>query len=200
MIPEPSQLQKAASQGDLKTLATLLANGTEVEAAPDNGFTALASAAASAQTEAVHLLIERGADVNARGGVGRHVLLLAAWVEAERGDRGVVHALLDAGADVNLTSSWGETALQGAASFPNGLETVRLLLARGADVNVANRYGWTAVMQAALLGQADVIHVLLAHRPDLTARNTDGETARMIASQYHYTAVERTLTKAGAEE
>lgn len=200
MTPELPPLQKAASQGDLKTLAALLANGRDVDAASDNGFTALAAAAAAAQTEAVHLLIERGANVNARGGIGRHVLLLAAWVEAERGDRGVVRALLDAGADVNLTSSWGETALQGAAAFPQGLGTVRRLLAMGPDVNIANRGGWTPLMQAALIGQTEIVHALLSCKPDLVVRNTDGLTACMIAAQYQHAELVRILTQAGVQE
>ena len=200
MTPEPPQLQKAAGRGDLQALTVLLDDGTEVDAAANNGFTGLAWAAAASQSDAVHFLLGRGANVNARGGVGRHVLLLAAWAEAEHGDRGVVRALLDAGADVNGTSSWGETALQGAAAFPKGLATVRLLLARGADVNVANRGGWTALMEAALIGQTEIIHALLAHRSDLTARGADGQTARMIAAQYQHADVVRILTEAGAQE
>lgn len=199
MIPEPTPLQKAAAQGDLDALTALLDAGAEVDAAPNHGFTPLTRAAAAGHIEAVHLLIRQGANVNASGGVGRHVLLLAAWHEAEHGDRGIVRALLDAGAEMNQTSCWGETALFGAASFTNGLPTVRLLLTRGADVNIANQAGWTPLMQAALDGSAGIVRELLSHKPDLDAKDQDGKTALDLAVQYQHADVVQLLAEAGAK-
>ncbi len=198
-IPVPTPLQKAAAGGDLDAMTKLLDDGAEVDEAPNNGFTPLARAAASGHADAVHLLISRGANVHASGGVGRHVLLLAAWHQAERGDKGIVQALLDAGADVNQTSCWGETALFGAASFPNGLATVRLLLAKGADVNIAWQAGWTPLMQAALDGTAEIVRELLLHKPDLDATNKEGQTALDLAVQYKRADVIKILAGAGAE-
>lgn len=77
--------------------------------------------------QATSALLEAGADVNARAGLGYSPLHMAATNSAE-----VVEALLKAGADVNAKSNAGETALS-LAEKGNQATTVALILEHGGE-------------------------------------------------------------------
>lgn len=95
------------------------------------GATLLHIAALRNRIEVVKLLIERGADVNAKG--GWWVVTPLHWA-ADNGHTEMVWLLLEQGADVNArTEEHGYTPLHWAAN--NGHRaTVELLIAAGADV------------------------------------------------------------------
>ena len=68
----------SARKGDTSNVRCLLDGGAAVDAADDEGHTALMSAAAfNGHTDAVRLLIERGAQVNAADKNGNTALSLA---------------------------------------------------------------------------------------------------------------------------
>lgn len=110
-------------------------------------------------------------------------LLLAA---AEAGNQVRVKQLVAKGASVKavggvalLTLSYtGETE-----SGYNPFSLVRYLVMRGADVNVHNEDGVTPLMVAASTNSIDTVHLLLAHKAALEARDTEGDTA-LIAAAY----------------
>ncbi len=58
--------------------------------------------------EAVHELVNQGADVNGRDAVGDTPLLSAAWVGAAN----IVRLLIERGADIKAVGMQGKTALQ----------------------------------------------------------------------------------------
>ena len=74
--------------------------------------------------EAVKLLLDKGAEVNAKNKDGKTALLVASNLE-------VVKLLLDKGADVNVKDKNGGTALR-EASWRSDNEMVNLLKAYGA--------------------------------------------------------------------
>lgn len=107
-----SGLGKAASAGDLEAIEKLLADGAPVNGrVGDLGVMPLHLAALSDRSEAVALLIERGADVNAAATDGGTPLHASAFAGCDRASR----ALVEAGADVNAENRQGRTPLDGAS-------------------------------------------------------------------------------------
>lgn len=142
LLPADGELSvfEAAAFGRVERLRELLAEDSGQAAAfSDDGFTALHLAVFAEQEEAARVLIEQGADVNARsrGSIARVPPLgTAAFVRSVA----LARLLLDAGADVDGQGEGGFTALHGAAQ--NGdEELVRLLLDRGADPAVSTADG-----------------------------------------------------------
>jgi ankyrin repeat protein len=121
--------------------------------------------AAEANIEAIQLLLDRGAEINAPPGdeFGRTALQAATSVQDP--DRRIVEFLLSRGADVNAgpARKGGATALQGAA-IRGDIPIARMLLNYGADVNAAPALeeGRTAVEGAAEHGRLDMVRLLLS--------------------------------------
>ena len=87
--------------------------------------------------DAIRLLLDKGAKVNAQGGIYGNALQAA----AHSGDMEVIRLLLDKGADVNTQGGMFGTVLQAAAHSGN-VEVIQLLLDRGADIYArGGKYG-----------------------------------------------------------
>ena len=99
-------LWKAASAGDLSAINDALGDSADLNALDSQfGITPLGWAALNGQTEAAKLLIEKGADVNARSRDGSTPLNSAAFL----GRVETVKLLLENGADTTLRSNDGTT-------------------------------------------------------------------------------------------
>ena len=77
------------------------------------------------------ILLDRGAEVNARGGYYGNALQVA----SSKGHNQVVQILLDKGADVNAQGGYYGNALQAALSGGH-IQVVQTLLNKGADVTL----------------------------------------------------------------
>ena len=88
--------------------------------------TPLMHAAEQGDINAAKDLLDKGADINERGGFESTALRQA----AEMGNIGVVKLLLDRGADVNAKDAGGDTPLM-VAALKGHTEVARLLLDRG---------------------------------------------------------------------
>ena len=128
-----------------ETIELALSKGAEVnvkscEEGFNEGVTPLIAALSRQDNDIdiAKLLIQRGADVNAKISWGT-VLTLAGPSEEK------VRLLLDNGADVNASSENGITALMMAVSYGRK-NTVELLLSRGADAGMKDAEGNTAAM------------------------------------------------------
>jgi uncharacterized protein len=159
---------EAAGMGDVERLGALLAaDPTLVNAWSDDGFTPLHFAAFFGHPQAVRLLAERGAPLEARSTNEQFALdasplhSAAAAAEVE-----VCAALLDAGADVNAVQHGGFTPLLEAAANGNA-ELAEMLLDRSADPTAQLDDG----RDAAALARG-------AERPELAQRLEDARAAR----------------------
>ena len=105
---DASGIWGAARAGDLSDIEQYLSNGISVDAVdPEQGGTPLMWAAVKGQTEAIQLLIRRGADVNSLSQDGGTALHAAAFL----GHEGAVDVLVQNQAKVNARNNRGNTPL-----------------------------------------------------------------------------------------
>lgn len=180
----------------------LLEKGINVNAKDASGLTALHIALARyhlsesiyAETENVKvvnlpsiaaLLIQNGADVNARTDCGHTPMMIAAWV----GSPQYVFLLLrQKGADVNAHDDFGYTALIWA-TMRWKYDFMQDLLAANADVNATTPTGATALSFALRFYDAKAVRILLAAGADADPATIDAvtreETFRMCAGMHY---------------
>jgi ankyrin repeat protein len=153
------ELIQAVKRGDPQSVRTLLDNGGNVNAAQNDGTSALAWAVYHDNEPVVDLLVNYGdgADVNAPNEYGINPLHLACMNQNAE----MVNKLLRAGADPNNEKWTGETPLMTCANTGT-LEAVRALLDNGADVNSAESTQLqTALMWAAAERHPDIVKLLI---------------------------------------
>jgi uncharacterized protein len=100
-------LYLAGQQGHGKIIQALVKAGGDVKAGTPNGTTPLMAASASGELEAVRVLVENGADVNARDGVRLQTPLMYA---AASNRAAVITYLVSKGADLKATSKVSDLA------------------------------------------------------------------------------------------
>jgi len=168
-------LFQAIRNGDLAGLKRQLADGADLKARDARGNPPLIYAAGFGSAEAVKMLLDAGADVNARNGLEATALI---WGAA---DIDKLKLLLAHGADVNAHSRLGRTPLMLAASCDGCSENVRLLIEKGADAKAVDKGGTDALAMAAQAGDAESVRLLLAHGADARVADQSGLTALMLA-------------------
>jgi ankyrin repeat protein len=132
-------LFKSIRQNDIAAIRQAIASKTAVNQADSRGTTPLHYAAVLGSVEAMKLLLDAGADVNARNASDATPLILAAPSAAK------VTLLLAKGADTKAQTKAGRTALIVAAGCRNCLESVRLLVDAGSELEHQEERGATAL-------------------------------------------------------
>jgi hypothetical protein len=128
----------------------------------------------------ISLLIEHGADMEARSTSinGGTPLNRATW----GGRLEVGQYLLDRGADINVRDELLRTPLMNAA-FIGHVEFARMLLERGAVIDAQNKWGRTALYSAADRGYPQAVRLLLEHGADVNVCDEKGQTASQVTTQ-----------------
>ena len=144
------------------------------------------------------LLIERGADVNAKDDIQDSPFLYA----GAQGRLDILRLTLAAGADLKSTNRYGGTALIPAAHYGH-VETVRELLKTNIDIDHINRLSWTALLEAIILGDGgaahtEIVRLLLAHGAKPQLADAQGVTPLAHALQRGQRANAELLRRAGA--
>ena len=201
-------LADAARANDLPAVRKLIKEHADVNAAANDGSSALLWAAYHSDAEMTKALLAAGATVEAANHYGVTPLLQA----SRNGDIDVMRALLDAGAQPTRWHPEGETPLM-AASRTGKVDAVKLLLSKGSFVNATDPFQEeTALMWASAEGHLEVVKALLAAGadPNLKAhvsliterKNADhpsgGFTALMFAVRNGHEDVARALIAGGA--
>lgn len=134
---DASPLSAAAARGDVAMMKVLLAAGAEVDRRIGVGTaaneTALIVAATNGHRDAVALLLDQKASLDAQSVTGTTALIAA----ASGGHVDLARLLLDRGADVNAqTEPPGAVSALHLAARRGNLRLMQLLLDRGANVNL----------------------------------------------------------------
>ena len=163
--------------------------------ADENGMTALHWEAKKDCLDVVKSLVDAGADIEAKDGMGRSPLLVA----CENGNIAKVKMLVEAGASVRATDYKKQTCLTLAAHHGH-TETVRYLVGLPeVEVNQKAMNKHTALHSALLEGHPDVVQLLIDAGADIEARNNFGRSPLLVASSKGKLSIVKLLVKAGAE-
>jgi ankyrin repeat protein len=148
-------LDAAIFLNDAAAVKRLLDNGADVNAnIGEHNETALILAAQFADAQIVRLLLERGAQLEARDNYDRTALFCAP-VPSE-----IFDILLDKGANLHVRDEDGTTKLMKIIPFASPLESVKELINRGIDVNARDDGGETALSLAKASGFVAVAQLL----------------------------------------
>lgn len=148
----------ASIQGDAGRIENLLtANRSLVAAMSADGWTPLHLAAFFGKPDAARLLLNKGAQVNARSSNAMQNMPLHAAAAGKCAE--IVKLLVDHGANVNARQHGGWTPLHAAAQ--NGdLEMAKALIAAGADVQTRADNNQTALDLALTGGKQAMVELL----------------------------------------
>ncbi len=178
--PGALRLMDALRQGDQAGFRKALAgNPSAAKARGAAGITPLMYAVLYGDTAAMRLLLEKGADVNARNDAGASALLWAADnLEKTR-------LLLEHGADVSAVSEEGRTALLAAAGIHGNSAVIKLLLESGAKTSV--KAPWlvadlSPLLAALLAGDEEAVRLLIQHGADAKSAGPLGVAFAMRAN------------------
>lgn len=194
---------------------------SSINALTKSGETPLISAISTGDDELVHLMLQRGANVESRCADEITPLMHA----INRGYISILELLLSKGASVDTTTA-GWTALHRAADMVNA-PMVMLLLVKGADIEARSPkdfslkkhslarlgsdlgdydevdasdadMGWTALLRAATNGQELMVRLLVEKGAHIEARSPNSGTPLICAAQGNHQAIVEFLLKNGA--
>ncbi|WP_408097092.1 ankyrin repeat domain-containing protein [Peredibacter sp. HCB2-198] len=203
LMASPAQatsLHDAISNNDFKGFKAILASEKDklLELRDELGRTPLLYSTQLNRVEMAKILIENGADVNARDAKHDTPYLYA----GAEGKNEILAMTLEKGADLKSTNRYGGTALIPAAEKGH-LETVKMLLKTKINVNHINRLGWTALLEAVILSDGGethqkIIQELIKGGADVNIADKEGVTPLQHAQRRNYTKIVEILKAAGA--
>jgi ankyrin repeat protein len=188
----PPEILKAIRSNDLAALRAM--NRQElVETRDQHSWSSLHYAALYGSEQAVKIVLDAGADPNARNQSGATPLILAAYSFEK------TRLLVDKGADVNAKANNGTTSLFVATGSPANERTVRYLLDKGADVKYLLPGGEDYLMRAAERTDPNLVRLLLEKGVDPHRASESGDTALTDSYRYPEQGIARLLISAGAD-
>lgn len=138
-------------------------------------------------------LIQRNANIN----IQNHHKDTALCCAAHHGHKSVVELLLANDASVHYKNSDEETAFALGVRFER-LECATMLLEGGSDVDLPDVNGVTPLTRAAFGGRMSTLQYLFATaKPDVAAKNRNGETALTVAVRNRQSDICRLLISQG---
>ncbi len=183
-----------AAQGNTRALELFLDAGINPNSKrKEDQSTALIEAAKAGHVQAVAVLLNRGAAINAQNPWGS--ALIAA---SNKGHLPVVEFLLSRGAEVNARAAEeGVTALT-VAAFEGHTRVVKALLAKGAKVDVV-AFDWEAspLILAAQEGHIEIVKLLVGQGANVNFRA--GNEATVLEAASGHPEIVAFLKKSGAK-
>ncbi|MEH7344331.1 ankyrin repeat domain-containing protein [Bacillus sp. JJ1532] len=191
---------KAAIEGDIESLKSLLEKGIDINVRNKKKQTAILLAAIHNKLDTVEFLANEGADINLQDQTCLNPFLYGCI----KGDLALVTLIVNNGANLECLTRFGGVGLTPACEKGH-IDVVRFLLTT-TDINVnhTNFVGWTPLIEAIILNdggpkQQDIIKLLIEHGADTQMVDKYGVTPLELARGKGYSEIEKILLEAGAE-
>lgn len=144
----------------------LIKSEVNIEAKNADGKTLLSEMCKEGKTEAVHLLIQAGANIDVKDNYGVTPLMLASrW----SGNEQIVAELIENGANIEAKDEDGDTALQ----YVLNKECAKLLIDAGADIHTKNANN-ESILENAVCAECAQLFINLGL--DVNEKDGDGDT------------------------
>jgi ankyrin repeat protein len=180
-------------KNDLVRLKAIVRAAADANAKIEGGDPLLMTAAGAGSVDAMRLLLDKGADVNATNAFGATALIWSAT------DIAKTRLLLERGANVNAAGKSGRTALFVAAMSDPSADIVKLLIAKGADVKAKDAFGNTMLGAAAVGNDLNTIRIMVDAGIDVNGAGINGVTPLMSVAYYNNVAAATLLIGRGAK-
>jgi uncharacterized protein len=191
----PQAFVESARQGDIRAVRLFLAAGMDPNAKNDESNTALMNAIAESRAEVINALLGAKADVNEKN--SRDATAVD-WAAA-RGQLDTVRLLVDKGAGAEAIDEGFVTAAESGRA-----DVMRTLLEKGARLNTIGSRALLAVAGSTVVGGADqergeAVRLLLGLGVDVNAKDKEGWTALLLATNRDRASVVQMLLDGGAD-
>ncbi len=178
-----AHFRHAALTNNRGTLLGFLRGGKiDINAETWSGHNALMDAAEAGSLDALNILIEAKANLNAQEKEHGWTAVMNAVV-SKKDDTKALKILIDAGADLDLKTKDGKTALMIAARRGK-IDALKMLIAAKAGLNHQDNDGRTAIMNALIHAHSEAFKLLIEAGADLNLQELKGNTALVIATDY----------------
>ena len=144
-------------------------------------------------TEAIHVFLSAGIDLEVKDERGWTPLMIA----AANGQEKMTQLLIHSGARLTARDVNGFTTLHWAA-FKGMPNIVELLISKEMDIDSQSKFKWTPLMQACTRGHLEVCLLLLSAGANPDIKNSDGLTALLLATSKGFHGIVELLTTYGA--
>lgn len=178
-----------------------LKEGANPNAFSDEYLPAIYIAANRDYENVVKILIDLGANLNAKGSSKKQNLeqVSALITSTARGNLKITDLLISNGADINIQEKSGITPLM-TASYRGNNQIVEYLINNGALLEIKDDFGYTALMFAANSGNLDCVKTLIKNSADIESKDKDNSTPIMFAAQHGFTEIVKFLLENKADK
>ena len=170
----------AAEYGSTRALKALLAGGASHALADKDGWTAAHHAAYFGHVACLRLLLDAGAQLEAKTSGAENKESTPLILSAQEGHVEVCELLLLAGASVAAQDAWEQTPLH-MASQHGHVAVIDRLLTAGAELEARDEKQRTTLIMAAHCGQLEAVKALLAHGADANATDICAYTPLIVS-------------------
>ncbi|KKP03785.1 hypothetical protein THAR02_04115 [Trichoderma harzianum] len=161
----------------------LLDSGAGVDETNADGETSLHLAAIFGKQANIELLINNGANMEARDGRGSTPLLLSVSDTPDKQPKECIRLLISLGANVTVADEVGRTLLCLVARDENLADLIPEVLRAGAVIDEADDEGYTPLHLAAWYQCTEAIKLLVEHGASVETTNREADTPQMIAER-----------------